>query len=127
MRFGKILRNTQYGPWQSYYLDYTKLKRLLREDELDDIDRAFSNGDQARQWTEEDESTFVEELLNIQLEKVNAFHVDMLKQLRERASDCETCLERHAASAEGDVDYKDKEKDSELLSSVEGELDKYAQ
>ena len=124
MRFGKTLRNSTYEPWRSQYLDYAKLKRLLRESELNDGDAASNSDDQARQWTEEDESIFVEELLNVQLEKVNAFHADTLKQLRERVSECEAKLEKDAGSVEADGDRKAGDKHSEVLSSIEGELDR---
>lgn len=124
MRFGKTLRNSIYEPWRSQYLDYAKLKRLLREDELHDGDAASNSDDQARQWTEEDESVFVEELLNVQLEKVNAFHADTLKQLRERTSECETNLEKDAGSAEADGDHKSENSHGKAIGSIEGELDR---
>ena len=124
MRFGKTLRNSIYEPWRSQYLDYAKLKRLLRENELHDGDAASNSEDQAQQWTEEDESVFVEELLNVQLEKVNAFHADTLKQLRERASECETKLEKLAGSAGADGDHRPGENHSEVLGSIEEELDR---
>ena len=94
MRFGKTLRNSVYEPWASNYIDYAKLKQLLREDDPSE--------EEGREWTEDDEGRFVEELVNVQLEKVNAFQAETYKGLRERTSDCEARLEKEAgAQTEG--------------------------
>lgn len=90
MRFGKTLKKSIYEPWASNYIDYAKLKQLLREDD--------PSGDERREWTEDDEGRFVEELVNVQLEKVNAFQAETYKGLRERTSDCEALLERQVGS-----------------------------
>lgn len=124
MRFGKTLRNSIYEPWQSHYLDYAKLKQLLREDELDDDDPASNHGNRAKKWTEEDETSFVEELLNVQLEKVNAFHTDTLKHLHERTSDCETKLENQFPVGGNDERHKIEDQNGELLSPIQDELDR---
>ncbi|BDD58068.1 Phosphate metabolism transcription protein [Monascus purpureus] len=89
MRFGRTLRNSVYPPWKDKYIDYQKLKSLLREHEVtveDDSDTESST------WTEQDEEAFVNELINIQLDKVNAFQVETSSQLRERTSACEVKL-----------------------------------
>ena len=91
MKFGKTLQNSVYEPWRANYIDYGKLKSLLREDDSE-------NGGNAR-WTDEDEGRFVEELVNVQLEKVNAFHVDTLKALRDRTAACEAKLEQLRSSS----------------------------
>lgn len=85
MRFGRKLRNSVYPPWEKSYIDYTKLKRLLREDESEE---------EGREWTEDDEGRFVEELVNVQLEKVNAFQAETYKSLRDRTSECEARLQK---------------------------------
>lgn len=121
MRFGKTLRNSIYEPWQSHYLDYAKLKQLLREDELDDDDPASNC---SKKWTEEDETSFVEELLNVQLEKVNAFHADTIKHLRERTSECETKLEKHPRSVGNHDGHKNVDQNGEPLGPIEDELDR---
>ena len=90
MRFGKKLAASVYPPWQDKYIDYTKLKKLLREDETSP----------QREWTEQDEEDFVQELINVQLEKVHQFHVDTYKSLRDRTSECESKLEPIAAATE---------------------------
>ena len=97
MRFGKTLRNSIYAPWKSNYIDYTKLKILLRENE----------DEEEGTWTEKDEGQFVEELINVQLEKVNSFQVDTSKRLRERTSECEGTLE---SVAETDFDSSEIKK-----------------
>lgn len=122
MRFGRTLRNSIYEPWASNYIDYPKLKQLLREDDPSE--------EKGRGWTEDDEGIFVEELVNVQLEKVNAFQAETYKGLRERTSDCEARLEKEAGSkpegsdTSGQVDDQDKkqaEKQSEK-SQGDGEL-----
>ncbi|KAI9863876.1 MAG: Phosphate metabolism transcription protein [Trichoglossum hirsutum] len=96
MRFGKTLQSSIYAPWKSHYIDYPKLKVLLKESDKS------SDNDEAEEWTDNDEGAFVEELVNVQLEKVHTFQVEMYKQLRERTSKCESKLEELVASTERD-------------------------
>ncbi|KAL2052703.1 hypothetical protein ABVK25_006943 [Lepraria finkii] len=119
MRFGKTLKNSIYEPWKSNYIDYGKLKRLLRED---------GPQDEEKDWTEDDEGKFVEELVNVQIEKVNAFQVETYKSLRERTSDCESRLEDFAESEKKDKEAseegeKEDEKSQKSLQEVLKELD----
>ncbi|KAL1884323.1 hypothetical protein VTK73DRAFT_17 [Phialemonium thermophilum] len=72
MRFGKTLRQSVYPPWKDKYIDYARLKGMLREDDDD------------RPWTEDDENRFCDEIFNIQLEKVAQFQEQMVGRLRER-------------------------------------------
>ncbi len=81
MRFGRTLRESIYKPWASYYIDYSKLKLLLRDDDGDNSD---SEGG-VPGWTEDDENRFCDEIFNVQLEKVAAFQEDRVRSLRERA------------------------------------------
>ncbi|KAK8077494.1 VTC domain-containing protein [Apiospora saccharicola] len=74
MRFGKTLQQSVYSPWKAQYMDYAKLKNLLREDRNDD--------DQA--WTEEDENQFCDEIFNVQLDKVAKFQEKELGTLKDR-------------------------------------------
>ena len=92
MRFGKTLQSSIYAPWRSNYIDYAKLKKLLRENE--------SSEKHAQAWTEEEESRYVEELVNVQLEKVNTFQADTYKRLREQISECEGSINRLVASGD---------------------------
>lgn len=77
MRFGKTLRNSIYPPWKDQYMDYGKLKSLLREDE-EENDGA---------WTADDENRFSDEILNVQLEKVAAFQAATFQKLEQRANE----------------------------------------
>ena len=134
MRFGKTLKGSVFEPWKSEYIDYGRLKQLLREDDPES-DRRY--------WTEEDEGNFVEELVNVQLEKVNAFHLKKYQDLRDRTSECEGRLQKaeklkkdteqdqdQDASQDveirdhGDIDGLLKELDS--ISKEINELEKYS-
>ncbi|KAI9673514.1 MAG: Phosphate metabolism transcription protein [Trizodia sp. TS-e1964] len=95
MRFEETLLHAIYPPWSSHYIDYAKLKKLLREPDSNPHSKPSKELDP---WTAEDEGAFVEELLNVQLEKVNSFQVDTYKHLRERTSSCESRLEKYAAA-----------------------------
>ena len=105
MKFGKSLIKAQYVPWKQHYLDYNKLKSFLREDDADEP------------WEDEDEQRFVDELVNIQLEKVNSFQTATHKSLIERTSQCESKLEKLIGQTENS-----KDKESELTSGLK-ELD----
>ncbi|KAI9703933.1 MAG: Phosphate metabolism transcription protein [Bogoriella megaspora] len=95
MRFGTQLRKSVYPPWKDQYIDYDKLKQLLKEGKSD----AGSPVDQEEvEWTEEDEGAFVEELVNVQLEKVHDFQARTVQSLRDRLSKLEAELEPLAAS-----------------------------
>jgi SPX domain protein involved in polyphosphate accumulation/uncharacterized membrane protein YidH (DUF202 family) len=119
MRFGKTLRNAVYPPWKGKYIDYTKLKTLLRENDVTGEDASDSEDDE---WTESDEETFVQELLNVQLDKVNSFQVETSQQLRERTTACEAKLRPLAPDAEDGSDL-DEQKKRTIASEVLQELD----
>lgn len=128
MRFGRTLRKSVYAPWQDKYIDYDKLKKLLKEDSSD---KGSLSGSNEEDWSQDDEEAFVEELVNIQLEKVHAFQSEALQRLRDRLSKCETRLDQVAKSTKqegdgqdggeiSDVDHGEKQ---EVLKAVEAELD----
>ena len=83
MKFGQTLASSIYKPWKDQYIDYSKLKKLLREDEAE----------KNPVWSEADEETFVNELTNVELEKVNKHQVDTAKQLERRLKACEEKLQ----------------------------------
>ncbi|KAI9849368.1 MAG: Phosphate metabolism transcription protein, partial [Pleopsidium flavum] len=112
MRFGRTLEKSVYGPWKDYYIDYKTLKRLLRESDASDRESSARQNDEVRKWTEADEGAFVEELVNVQLEKVNKFQVETYKQLRDRTSRCESKLEKLVTTAE---EKDDNEEQGEAL------------
>jgi vacuolar transporter chaperone complex subunit 2/3 len=124
MRFGKTLDRAIYPPWRDQYIDYNKLKDLLRESsaavspiDLDDED----------EWTERDESAFVEELVNIQLEKISTFQSSTLKRLQDETAECEKTLEPLGAKASednGSEGGKPKSEQEKVLKDVLERLDK---
>lgn len=133
MHFGETLKQSIYEPWRSSYIDYAVLKGLLREND--------TKGKAKEEWTEEDEGRFVEELVNVQLEKVNAFQVDTYKSLRERTSECEEKLSGIKSIDESEGDDKEsteqdtarkKTKSEEVLEELDkitmevNELEKYS-
>ena len=142
MRFEATLKSAIYKPWKSNYIDYTKLKSLLKEDDVANVDSPTTESHGIRNWSDADEGAFVEELVNVQLEKVNSFQVTTYQSLRERTSKCEARLENLALSKveeEDDPDIeggiKDKDENGETsiksgsddkeaeLNEVLGELD----
>ncbi|PGH15487.1 hypothetical protein AJ80_05504 [Polytolypa hystricis UAMH7299] len=126
MRFGKTLKNSIYPPWKAHYMEYTKLKRLLREHEANVDATQPGSSDGAARWTEHDEETFVQELINVQLDKVNSFQVETYKQLRDRTSECETALEPLALTGEGAM-LEDEDKRREIAQDVLHKLDDITQ
>lgn len=106
MRYGAQLQNSRYKPWADSYIDYPKLKKLLREKDSEE------DGDE---WTDDDENRFTEELLNTQLEKVNTFQSETYQNLRQRTTECENRL--------GKVADDGKEKFATLREEVIEELD----
>ncbi|KAF7128340.1 hypothetical protein CNMCM5793_003070 [Aspergillus hiratsukae] len=125
MRFGKTLKNSVYPPWSGKYIDYHKLKVLLKEHDVITEDASDSEDSP---WTEEDEEAFVQELINVQLDKVNAFQVETSQKLKERTSACESRLLPLAPNADQEtatatVDEKEKKS---IASEVLQELDQIA-
>ncbi|KAK3055053.1 Phosphate metabolism transcription protein [Extremus antarcticus] len=90
MRFARTLQLATYAPWKDKYIDYAKLKKLLRDD---DSAPSSPSTDTKDEWTDEDEGAFVDELVNSQLEKVHAFHKQTYDKLRDRTAACEAKLD----------------------------------
>ena len=80
MKFGTTLKKSIYEPWKDKYVDYDKLKKLLRED--DD-----------KPWKDEEVTEFTSELANVELVKVHTFKQETAQKLRERTTACEKKLE----------------------------------
>ncbi|KAJ5899816.1 hypothetical protein N7495_004560 [Penicillium taxi] len=120
MRFGKTLRKAVYPPWKGNYIDYVKLKALLREHEHNAADASDSDDSQ---WTEQDEEAFVQELLNVQLDKVNSFQSKTSQQLRERTSACEAKLRPLVVSGDQEASSLEEQEKRRILSEVIEELD----
>ncbi|KAF3483539.1 uncharacterized protein GIQ15_02863 [Arthroderma uncinatum] len=119
MRFGKTLQTSVYPPWKDHYIEYRALKKLLREHE-----RSEDGEDgEGRPWTDEDEENFVQELINVQLDKVNSFQVETYKKLRERTSECEAALEPLAAH-KGETKLEDLKKHEAVAQETLTKLDR---
>lgn len=106
MRFGRTLQISVYEPWKDNYINYAKLKKLLRDDESAPSSPSTETKDE---WTEVDEGAFVDELVNVQLEKVHAFHKDTYERLRERTAKCEARLDTVAVAENGEQQQEDGE------------------
>ncbi|OOF96175.1 hypothetical protein ASPCADRAFT_207533 [Aspergillus carbonarius ITEM 5010] len=133
MRFGKTLRNSIYPPWAGNYIDYHRLKVLLREHDV----IGDGSDSESTPWTEQDEEAFVQELINVQLDKVNAFQMETLQQLRERTTTCETRLRPLTTSTDDEApaaveDEEKKRVASDVMQELDGitkevtELEKYS-
>ncbi|KAF4623988.1 hypothetical protein G7Y89_g14188 [Cudoniella acicularis] len=120
MRFGKKLRNSVYQPWKDQYMDYAKLKSMLREDEDDPT------------WTEDDENKFCDETLNVQLEKVASFQASTFKALEDRATKAGEKLRDLApeeGALKGDITtgrFKEIEEELDAITNETKELKKYS-
>jgi len=128
MRFGRTLRDSVYEPWKSQYIDYAKLKRLLREDDAEDMPLGTRPSQKTHEWSETDESAFTEELLNVQLENVNKFHTETIKHLRKRSAECEATLECYRGAEESRAEQSAGGDDEQhglvgTLDAVQAELD----
>ncbi|KAF7551286.1 hypothetical protein G7Z17_g5148 [Cylindrodendrum hubeiense] len=102
MRFGRTLRESVYPQWKDKYIDYTKLKSLLREDRSVDDDTQ-------NPWTADDEERFCDEIFNVQLEKVAQFQEQRVNALKQRADSAfeklkELAPEPVADNVNGDAD-----------------------
>jgi SPX domain protein involved in polyphosphate accumulation len=93
MRYGKTLERSIYSPWKDKYINYDKLKLLLKEDPSRPGSPSAESAEQDEEWTEDDESKFVEELINVQLEKVAGFQAETLQRLQDETTECEKRLE----------------------------------
>lgn len=123
MLFGVKLQNETYAPWAEYYVDYDGLKKLLKENVLNDIDPSTSG------WTEKDESNFAQ-LLDSQLEKVYSFQVSKYKELDSEISKLELQSENFLESIENggksELEAVKFQKKLEQLLSLTNELDHFS-
>ncbi|KAL1850439.1 Phosphate metabolism transcription protein [Diaporthe australafricana] len=123
MRFGKTLQSSFYQPWQDKYLDYPKLKGMLREDEYEEDES----------WTENDETRFSDEIFNVQLDKVTSFHEEKFKELKDRVDSAFEKLKELPTSENGQprsdiATQRLKELESELdaITNEVNELKRYS-
>jgi len=120
MQFGRMLSHAIYPPWKDKYIDYDKLKKLLKEGSSG---AGSSVEEDDEQWTDEDEEAFVEELINVQLDKVAAFQAETVQRLRDETEQCEKKLQPLGAGqqpASGDAPKASAEdQDKQPLSEAE--------
>jgi SPX domain protein involved in polyphosphate accumulation len=125
MRFASILKRSIYPPWSDQYIDYEKLKHLLRESSAP---ASPVDAEDEDQWTERDESAFVDELVNVQLEKVHRFQTTTFERLRNETAQVESLLEPLGAKAmeQSSSDGKDmsEEERQKILKDALAQLDK---
>lgn len=114
MRFGKTLSSSIYPPWKDKYIEYEKLKKLLREDETSPQGR----GPGESSWTERDEENFVEELTNVQLEKVHKHQAETFNALRDRTAACEAKLQPTADEGKEKTEEEKKKIAEETLKEL---------
>lgn len=82
MLFGVRLSNEIYPPWHDHYINYEKLKKLLKENSLD------AGSHKSAKWTDDDESRFVQ-ALDGELEKVYGFQSSQYDNLNKRIEQLE--------------------------------------
>lgn len=120
MRFEQTLQESIYPPWREHYIEYSKLKKLLREDRYDESE-----------WTEEDESKFCEEILNTQLDRVASFQESTFQKLESRAAvvgDKLRDLVPDDTTVKGDITkgrFKELEKELDSITNDTNELKKF--
>lgn len=115
MRFGKTLRESVRPQWRDKYIDYPKLKTLLREDKFDD--------DDAEPWTEDDENRFCDEIFNVQLDKVAQFQQERVDALKERADTVFETLKELSPLQDAEAPVVVSDIASERLRELKTELD----
>ncbi|CAK7897710.1 vacuolar transporter chaperone complex subunit 2 [[Candida] anglica] len=95
MLFGNKLDNEVYAPWKEFYMNYTSLKKLLKEGVI------LKNN-----WTEKDESNFVT-ALDSDLEKVYTFQSNKYDELNETLETLQSQTE-NASSGFDEVKFSTK-------------------
>ncbi|KAG6910837.1 hypothetical protein DXG01_007152 [Tephrocybe rancida] len=81
MKFGTKIKTSLYNEWRPYYLDYTQLKRMLKDRTSDGL------------WTEKDEQQF-KDLLEKELDKIHDFQKDKTSELSRRINEAEKDVRR---------------------------------
>ncbi|KAK9457147.1 VTC domain-containing protein [Dipodascopsis uninucleata] len=124
MIFGVRLASERYGPWSESYIDYGKLKRLLKEDDDNDsstVKKTAASRLASPVWTEADESKFVE-ALDAELEKVYAFESHKYADLKDRVA----VTEAKMPSTDGDdAELAAFEKELDSILEEAQELEKF--
>jgi SPX domain protein involved in polyphosphate accumulation len=112
MKFGKTLKESVYTPWADQYIDYDKLKSLLREGQRSE--------DEDVQWTEDDEKRFCEEMFNVQLEKVTQFQETKFASIRDHVNAAfDTLRDLAPKEQQGTTTAEVKDKMRDVLSDLD--------
>ncbi|KAM3165347.1 SPX domain-containing protein [Lachancea thermotolerans] len=85
MLFGVRLANQMYPPWKDSYIEYERLKKLLKESIIEDskFKGRKSQQNKGDLWSEKDESNFVA-VLDAELEKVYSFQSTKFNSIMEK-------------------------------------------
>ncbi|SCU81237.1 LANO_0B02388g1_1 [Lachancea nothofagi CBS 11611] len=123
MLFGVRLANQMYSPWKNSYMDYERLKKLLKESIIDEI--KFTGRKSHRNqniWSDKDESEFVA-VLDAELEKVYSFQSSKYNSIMEKLVQ----LERKTDDEEAirSLDFKNFQRVLEDALSEAQELDNF--
>lgn len=81
MKFGRKISTSLYNEWRPYYLDYTRLKRELKDRTL------------YKAWDENDEKAFTQ-MLEDELDKIHNFQKDKTSELARRIGEAENAVQR---------------------------------
>ncbi|CCD26112.2 vacuolar transporter chaperone NDAI_0G03350 [Naumovozyma dairenensis CBS 421] len=89
MLFGVKLANDIYPAWKDSYIDYERLKKLLKENDIiKDPPSCNNNKNDSDLWNDKDEANFVE-ALDHELEKVYTFQMNKYDTLMEKLNHLE--------------------------------------
>ncbi|CEP63525.1 vacuolar transporter chaperone LALA0_S08e04478g [Lachancea lanzarotensis] len=84
MLFGVRMANQMYPPWKGSYMDYERLKKLLKESVIEKADfTSRKSNRRENSWSEKDESEFVS-ALDAELEKVYGFQSSKFSSIMEK-------------------------------------------
>ncbi|KAK9374059.1 VTC domain-containing protein [Lipomyces chichibuensis] len=121
MLFGVKLANEMYKPWATWYIDYERLKRLLKENDNHSGRSTPKDRRNPVLWTEKDESNFVA-ALDAELEKVYEFESHKYADLKDKLAAIEARIPSDiddSASAQIDFDSFEEELDRTLAEAQE--------
>ncbi|CDR37440.1 CYFA0S01e10660g1_1 [Cyberlindnera fabianii] len=121
MLFGVKLSNEIFPPWKDHYINYERLKKLLKENT---IDAGSKKGKSA--WTDHEESQFVA-ALDSELEKVYSFQATEYGLVNKKIESLEKQVEE--INAQGDkehVEWEPFQQELENALSEARELDQFA-
>lgn len=127
MLFGVRLGNEIFPPWKDHYLDYEKLKKLLKEASVET--RSKKNKKAEDEFNDRDENLFVSGL-DGELEKVYSFQTNQYNQLLKRIEEVENKVSsmnlEEAAGSKDKFDWAGLQNELENILSESKELDHFA-